>query len=56
MTRVRGSTLTPREAGEVGNRIVMIETDHDPRFEDGFIAALNKIGVLLAERRKTDRG
>lgn len=36
--------------------IIIIETNHDPLFEDGLVVAVNKIGGLLAKRRKIDTG
>ena len=40
----------------MGNRMALIETGHDPLFEDGFIVALSNIGVLLANSREAGVG
>lgn len=40
----------------MGNRMILIETSHDPLVEDGFIVVLNKIRVLLAKSSGVDIG
>lgn len=40
----------------MGNRIIIIETNHDLLLEDGLIAAVSKTEVLLAESGETDIG
>lgn len=40
---VRGSILAAKEAGKMGNRMIVIEPNYDPLLEDGFTVALNKL-------------